>query len=47
MWGGGVTLTGGHQPLMWALSGKNICKNERIGFGGGGDGVGGAGNLCM
>ena len=22
---------GGYQPLMWALFGKNICKNERIG----------------
>ena len=29
--GGGVDPLGGHGPPTWALFGKNVCKNERIG----------------
>ena len=29
--GGGAEPLGGHQPPMWALFGKNVCENERIG----------------
>ena len=29
--GGHAPIGGGHGPLMWALFGKNVCKNERIG----------------
>ena len=28
---GGTGPLGGHQPLMQALFGRNVCKNERIG----------------
>ena len=28
---GGRRAVGGCRPLMWALFGKNVCKNERIG----------------
>ena len=28
---GGCRPIGGHGPLMWALFGRNVCKNERIG----------------
>ena len=29
--GGHVNPLEGHGPLMWALFGKNVCENERIG----------------
>ena len=29
--GGGHRPHWGHQPLTWALFGRNICENERIG----------------
>ena len=35
--GGRRVVGGGHQPPMWALFGKNVCRNERTGscWGGG------------
>ena len=29
-WGGRAPIRG-HGPLMWALFGESVCKNERIG----------------